>query len=225
MRAGLEARARRHRALRAELETFDLRRRLAAVRARLQAATAALGGGASRRRLRLEGRLGSAAARLDSLSPLAVLGPRLRRLLERRPHPRAASATSATARRATRVRRSTARDVRVCACDGSVKTRAGRCRSAVRLTAIGTQPIPDPTIKDFEAAIAELETIVKKLEEGDLALEASLQLYERGVQLSRFCHAGSRRPSGASRSSTSAASSGRRRRTSTPTTTRRRAAR
>jgi exodeoxyribonuclease VII small subunit len=27
------------------------------------------------------------------------------------------------------------------------------------------------TIKDFEGAIAELETIVKKLEEGDLALE------------------------------------------------------
>ena len=47
----------------------------------------------------------------------------------------------------------------------------------------------DPTIKDFETAIAELESIVKKLEEGDLALEASLQLYERGVHLSRFCHA------------------------------------
>ena len=47
----------------------------------------------------------------------------------------------------------------------------------------------DPSIKDFEAAIAELETIVKKLEEGDLALEQSLALYERGVQLSRFCHA------------------------------------
>ena len=46
----------------------------------------------------------------------------------------------------------------------------------------------DTTIKDFEAAIAELESIVKKLEEGDLALEASLQLYERGVHLSRFCH-------------------------------------
>ena len=46
----------------------------------------------------------------------------------------------------------------------------------------------DPTIKDFEAAIAELESIVKKLEEGDLPLESSLQLYERGVQLSRFCH-------------------------------------
>ncbi len=44
------------------------------------------------------------------------------------------------------------------------------------------------SIKDFEAAIAELETIVKKLEDGDLTLESSLTLYERGVQLSRFCH-------------------------------------
>jgi len=47
----------------------------------------------------------------------------------------------------------------------------------------------DPTIKDYEAAIAELDTIVKKLEEGDLPLESSLQLYERGVHLARFCHA------------------------------------
>ena len=47
----------------------------------------------------------------------------------------------------------------------------------------------DATIKDFEAAIAELEGIVRRLEEGDLALEKSLELYERGVQLSRFCHA------------------------------------
>ncbi len=47
----------------------------------------------------------------------------------------------------------------------------------------------DSTIKDFEAAIAELETIVRQLEEGDLPLERSLALYERGVQLSRYCHA------------------------------------
>ena len=47
----------------------------------------------------------------------------------------------------------------------------------------------DPTIKDFEGAIAELDAIVKKLEEGELALETSLELYERGVHLSRFCHA------------------------------------
>jgi len=49
--------------------------------------------------------------------------------------------------------------------------------------------MPDTSIKDFEAAIAELESVVKKLEEGDLPLEHSLTLYERGVQLSRFCHA------------------------------------
>jgi exodeoxyribonuclease VII small subunit len=46
----------------------------------------------------------------------------------------------------------------------------------------------DPTIKDFEAAIAELEAIIKQMEEGDLTLERSMELYERGFQLSRFCH-------------------------------------
>ena len=46
----------------------------------------------------------------------------------------------------------------------------------------------DSTIKDFESAIGELETIVKRLEEGELALEQSLEMFERGVQLSRFCH-------------------------------------
>lgn len=44
------------------------------------------------------------------------------------------------------------------------------------------------SIKDFESAIAELEKIVKQLEEGDLPLETSLALFERGVTLSRYCH-------------------------------------
>lgn len=42
--------------------------------------------------------------------------------------------------------------------------------------------------KDFESSLAELEGIVKTLEEGDLPLERALELYERGVQLSRVCH-------------------------------------
>ncbi|CAN5787348.1 MAG: exodeoxyribonuclease VII small subunit [Vicinamibacterales bacterium] len=46
----------------------------------------------------------------------------------------------------------------------------------------------EPTIKDFESAIAELDGIVKRMEEGDLTLEKSMELYERGLQLSRFCH-------------------------------------
>ena len=44
-------------------------------------------------------------------------------------------------------------------------------------------------IKDFETAIAELEKIVKQLEDGDMPLDKSLALFERGVELSRFCHA------------------------------------
>jgi exodeoxyribonuclease VII small subunit len=52
-----------------------------------------------------------------------------------------------------------------------------------------TGTMAETSIKDFEGAIAELEGIVKKLEEGELTLEQSLELYERGVQLSRFCHA------------------------------------
>jgi exodeoxyribonuclease VII small subunit len=44
------------------------------------------------------------------------------------------------------------------------------------------------SIKDFESAIAELEKIVKQLEEGDLPLDRSLALFERGVSLSRYCH-------------------------------------
>src|SRR4029079_18101021 len=54
---------------------------------------------------------------------------------------------------------------------------------------VSSSPMTDTSIKDFEGAIAELEAIVKKLEEGELPLEQSLALYERGVQLSRFCHA------------------------------------
>ena len=46
----------------------------------------------------------------------------------------------------------------------------------------------EPTIKDFESALAELDAIVKKMEEGDQTLERSMELYERGLQLSRFCH-------------------------------------
>jgi exodeoxyribonuclease VII small subunit len=44
------------------------------------------------------------------------------------------------------------------------------------------------TIRDFESAIAELEKIVKQLEDGDLPLDKSLAHFERGVTLSKYCH-------------------------------------
>jgi len=38
----------------------------------------------------------------------------------------------------------------------------------------------------FEKALAELEKIVEKLEEGGLSLNESLALFEKGVKLSRY---------------------------------------
>ncbi len=40
---------------------------------------------------------------------------------------------------------------------------------------------------DFEAALAELEAIVQRLEQGEIPLEESLRQYERGVALTRGC--------------------------------------
>jgi exodeoxyribonuclease VII small subunit len=39
----------------------------------------------------------------------------------------------------------------------------------------------------FEKALAELEQIVQKLERGDVALEESVTIYERGEALKRRC--------------------------------------
>jgi exodeoxyribonuclease VII small subunit len=41
--------------------------------------------------------------------------------------------------------------------------------------------------KSFEESLKELEGIVEQLETGDLPLERSLELFERGVKLSRQC--------------------------------------
>jgi exodeoxyribonuclease VII large subunit len=74
MRTDLSARERRYQQLRLTLETFDLRRRLAAVRTRLVSAEGRLAGAATKRQHGYDARLRNAAARLDALSPLAVLG-------------------------------------------------------------------------------------------------------------------------------------------------------
>ena len=42
-------------------------------------------------------------------------------------------------------------------------------------------------VAKFEAALEELEKIVRELEAGDLPLERSLELFERGVGLSERC--------------------------------------
>ncbi len=53
-------------------------------------------------------------------------------------------------------------------------------------------PSPDPAIdakpaETFEACLGELERVVKELESGDLPLERSLALFEKGMSLSDIC--------------------------------------
>ena len=52
-------------------------------------------------------------------------------------------------------------------------------------------PATDPSIAElsFERALEELEGIVRQLERGDVALDKSVEIYERGEALKRRCEA------------------------------------
>ncbi len=54
-----------------------------------------------------------------------------------------------------------------------------------------TQPgaLPDVATLSFETAMKELETIVAQLERGDVPLEQSIAIYERGETLKKRCEA------------------------------------
>jgi exodeoxyribonuclease VII small subunit len=47
----------------------------------------------------------------------------------------------------------------------------------------------DISTMTFEVAMAELETVVRQLESGNVALEESIALYERGAKLKAHCDA------------------------------------
>jgi exodeoxyribonuclease VII large subunit len=74
LRSRLASRERRLQQLRLTLETYDLRRRLGAIRGRLIGAEGRLKAGVSHRQHEADTQLRTAVARLESLSPLAVLG-------------------------------------------------------------------------------------------------------------------------------------------------------
>ena len=48
---------------------------------------------------------------------------------------------------------------------------------------------PDVADYSFEKAVAELESIVARLERGDVALNESIEIYERGEALKKHCEA------------------------------------
>ena len=47
--------------------------------------------------------------------------------------------------------------------------------------------IDDSNPESFESAMEQLETLVSRMESGDLSLEESLEAFEKGVHLTRFC--------------------------------------
>lgn len=49
-----------------------------------------------------------------------------------------------------------------------------------------TQPGAKP-VESFESSLDQLEKVVKELEAGDLSLDRSLELFERGMGLSDTC--------------------------------------
>jgi exodeoxyribonuclease VII small subunit len=49
------------------------------------------------------------------------------------------------------------------------------------------KPVDDIKTLSFEKALAELEQIVQRLERGDVPLEESVAIYERGEGLKRRC--------------------------------------
>src|SRR6202162_6334712 len=65
-----------------------------------------------------------------------------------------------------------------------------RIRATCGASNFGNEPMADnadlPQLS-FEKALAELESIVQKLERGDVALEESVAIYERGEALKRRC--------------------------------------
>jgi exodeoxyribonuclease VII small subunit len=52
-------------------------------------------------------------------------------------------------------------------------------------------PMPDTPVSEmsFEQAMKELEQVVGRLERGDVALDESITLYERGAELKKRCEA------------------------------------
>ena len=46
----------------------------------------------------------------------------------------------------------------------------------------------DQSEKNFEEALKRLEDVLESLEHGNLNLEESVQAFEEGVKLVRFCH-------------------------------------
>jgi exodeoxyribonuclease VII small subunit len=67
--------------------------------------------------------------------------------------------------------------------------RAGvnRGRASFKVARVKPNPQKKEKLPDFEQSLSELESLVAKLEQGDVPLEDALKTFERGVALTRQC--------------------------------------
>ncbi len=56
-----------------------------------------------------------------------------------------------------------------------------------KVARVKTKSPKTENLPDFEQSLVELETLVAKLEQGDVPLEDALKTFERGVALTRQC--------------------------------------
>lgn len=59
--------------------------------------------------------------------------------------------------------------------------------TTAKKTAAAAPDATDDPVSRFEGSLAELEAIVARMERGDLPLEESLNLFERGMGLTKIC--------------------------------------
>jgi exodeoxyribonuclease VII large subunit len=130
-------------------------------------------------------RLSIAAGKLDSLSPLGVLG---------RGYAIAFDREGRVIRRASDVDKGDACEFALPGRDG-LRKRVSESFRVSRVfvfvyVGVGKEERENGTRnleKNFESSLKELEEIVGRLETGDLPLEQSLELFEQGIRLSRDC--------------------------------------
>jgi exodeoxyribonuclease VII small subunit len=61
------------------------------------------------------------------------------------------------------------------------------CVATFNVARVKSKPEQTNGVPDFEQSLAELETLVARLEQGDVPLEDALKTFERGVALTRQC--------------------------------------
>src|SRR5436853_5136804 len=70
----------------------------------------------------------------------------------------------------------------------AILTRYQGSRFGAGTKSVISQPMAVRRSNDFEKAFQQLEKIVQRLESEELPLDESLQLFEEGIRLSRFCN-------------------------------------